>query len=110
MYMGKPVIATGWSGNMEFMDEENSLLVRFRMTEITKDAGPYKKGQVWADPDLNHAAELMRRIVSDEEIAKLIRVRAESKIKTDFSPERIGRLMLGRLELIPNRFLKRLGR
>jgi glycosyltransferase involved in cell wall biosynthesis len=110
MYMGKPVIATGWSGNMEFMDEENSLPVRFRMAEITKDAGPYKKGQVWADPDLNHAAELMRRIVSDEDLAKLIRVRAESRIKTDFSPERIGRLMLGRLELIQNRFLKRLGR
>jgi glycosyltransferase involved in cell wall biosynthesis len=105
MYMGKPVIATGWSGNMEFMDRDNSLPVRFKMAEITKDAGPYKKGHVWADPDLNHAAEKMRRIVSDEKLARLIGAKAEAKIKTEFSPERIGRLMLDRLQLIQRIFM-----
>lgn len=105
MYMGKPVIATGWSGNMEFMDEENSLPVRFKMAQITEDAGPYKKGHLWAEPDLDHAAEKMRRIVSDEKLARLIGAKAEAKIKTEFSPERIGRLMMDRFHLIRNRLL-----
>ena len=54
-HYGKPVIATGYSGNLEFMDDENSYLVRY-------DLRPYRRGRelpgrrVWAEPDLDHAA------------------------------------------------------
>src|SRR6185295_5916841 len=42
MAAAKPVIATGWSGNTDFMDASNSLLVRFDLVELDRDIGPYK--------------------------------------------------------------------
>jgi glycosyltransferase involved in cell wall biosynthesis len=60
MYLGKPVIATAYSGNLEFMDSDSSLLVDYTMTELHEDAGAYERGSRWADPDVEHAATLMR--------------------------------------------------
>ena len=62
MALGKPVIATGYSGNTDFMNDDNSFLVRYRLVEIEDDHGPYTRGFKWAEPDLEHAAELMRRV------------------------------------------------
>ena len=72
MALGKPVIATGYSGNLAFMRDDNSYLVRHRLTELAEDVGPYPAGSTWADPDVDHAAELMRRVKDqpDEERAE----------------------------------------
>lgn len=59
MYLGKPVIATHWSGNVDFMTEQNSLPVSYELATLQEDFGPYKKGQHWAEPDINDAAEIM---------------------------------------------------
>jgi len=59
MYLGKPVIATGYSGNMEFMNINNSFPVKFKLLELEETVGPYEAGSVWADPDVGHAAQLM---------------------------------------------------
>jgi GT2 family glycosyltransferase/glycosyltransferase involved in cell wall biosynthesis len=100
MYMGKPVIATGYSGNMEFMNESNSFPVKYTLIEIDKDHGPYKKGNVWADPDLEHAAELMRTVYEDREYAERIGKKASHDIKTKLSPEATGRMIKSRLRKI----------
>jgi glycosyltransferase involved in cell wall biosynthesis len=63
MALGKPAIATGYSGNLTFMDRDNSLLIRHKLTELAEDVGPYAAGSIWADPDIDHAAELMREVV-----------------------------------------------
>lgn len=63
MCLGKPCIATAWSGNTDFMSESNAYLVRYRLVQLDRDVGPYEKGQTWADPDVEHAALLMRRVV-----------------------------------------------
>ena len=44
MYLGKPVIATNYSGNLEFMNRDNSLLLDYTITESREDSGPYGKG------------------------------------------------------------------
>ena len=62
MALGKPVIATGYSGNRHFMTDENSFLVDYRLTNASGDCGPYPPGARWAEPDLNHAAQLMRTV------------------------------------------------
>ena len=78
MYFGKPVIATGYSGNLDFMTEENSYLIRHRMTRIGEDALPYPADAVWADPDKSHAAKLMRQVVErPDEAAERGRLAAE---------------------------------
>ena len=62
MALGKPVIATGYSGNLQFMTAENSLLVGFQMTDVPVGCGPYPAGARWADPDLDEASRLMRAV------------------------------------------------
>jgi glycosyltransferase involved in cell wall biosynthesis len=62
MSYGKPVVATGYSGNMQFMDETNSYPVRYREVEASVQDGPFVRGSLWAEPDVAHAAELMRRV------------------------------------------------
>ncbi len=63
MLAGKPVIATGWSGNLDFMTAETSSLVRCRLVPVSDPDGPYDGlATVWAEPDLDHAATEMRRL------------------------------------------------
>ena len=88
MYAGKPVIATGYSGNLEFMNAENSRLVRHRLVEIERSNGPYEKGGVWAEPDVAHAAELMRGMFDRREEAMRIGRRAAEEIRIIFSPDK----------------------
>ena len=71
MGLGKPVIATGWSGNTDFMDVSNSFPVSYRLVEIEENVGPYHEGEVWAEPSVEHAAELMRFVVDHPEEASV---------------------------------------
>jgi SAM-dependent methyltransferase len=65
MALGKPAIATGYSGNLAFMDAASSYLVPYALTELEQGVGPYPAGTVWAEPDLDVAAELMREVAED---------------------------------------------
>ncbi|MBK8137136.1 MAG: glycosyltransferase [Chloroflexi bacterium] len=71
MYLGKPVVATGYSGNVDFMNEENSYLVPFKLQELGAPYPPYEAHQLWADPDQNTAAKLLRHIYEHPEEARL---------------------------------------
>jgi glycosyltransferase involved in cell wall biosynthesis len=65
MALGTPVIATAFSGNMDFTNDENSWLVDYRLTSLEEQVGPYPKGTVWADPDTDMAADIMRAVFND---------------------------------------------
>lgn len=67
MRMGKPVIATDYSGPRDFLNQSNGYPVRYRLIELDRDYGPYQAGNVWADPDTEHAAELMRWVIEHPE-------------------------------------------
>ena len=41
MAAARPVIATGYSGNLTFMDEGNSLLVPYRTASVPPGCEPY---------------------------------------------------------------------
>ena len=69
MMTGKPVIATAYSGNLDFMTEANSFLVPYAMGEVPADCDPYLPGTPWADPDLGEAARLMRLVVEEPALA-----------------------------------------
>ena len=104
MSFGKPVVATNWSANTEFMDEGNSCPVNYRLANLNIDHGHYEAaGQRWADPDLDHAASLMRRLVEDREYRESISRRAHESIFGGFSLEASGsriRARLGELGLL----------
>jgi len=103
MALGRPVIATAWSGNMDFMDVSNSFPVRYELVELQRNVGPYRAGEVWADPSVDHAAELMRLVFEDREKARARGRAAKREIETNYSEERVARLIQHRLEVIANR-------
>lgn len=97
MISEKPVIATGWSGNMDFMNEENSCSVRFHLTNISQDWGSYRTNQVWAEPDIENAAYYMKKIITNPPWRNEVAVKGRETIKKYFSPEKSGDLMKERL-------------
>lgn len=66
MLLGRAVVATGWSGNMSFMDTDSAALVDFRLVQADDPRGTYNlAGARWAEPDVGHAAEWLRRLADD---------------------------------------------
>ena len=103
MALGTPVIATGYSSNMDFMTEVNSFPVRYRLREITADDHAdqplfrqmYAAGQSWAEPDIGHAAELMRYVVDHPEDTRARAALAKNDLAMGWSYEAVGQRMRG---------------
>ena len=103
MMCGKPVIATGYSGNVDFMSDNNSFLVPYRIVTIDHTRGPYKAGYRWADPDLDYACDLMRYVESHRDVAASTGSRARTMIRETLHPATIAasvRERLGTLGLL----------
>jgi glycosyltransferase involved in cell wall biosynthesis len=65
MLYGVPVIASGYSGNLEYMTAKNSFLVPCKEAYVKAADGPFQRGSIWGEPDLDVAADLMRRAAED---------------------------------------------
>ena len=100
MSYGKPVIATGYSSNMEFMNVGNSFPVKYKLVPNDQVEGPYFQGAVWADPDIDHAASLMKYVFHNYDEAKLVGARAARDMRTLLSPLAIGTKIRSRVEYI----------
>jgi len=98
MYQGKPVIGTRYSGNLEFMDDDNSCLVDCTLVPVRKGEYLYYDERFrWADPDVEHAAHWMRRLVDDAGFRMRIAARGQHDIRTRFTPANAAALMRRRL-------------
>lgn len=98
MAMGKVVIATGYSGNMEFMNVNNSLAVKYKLVDIQEKYGPYCPGNHWAQPDIHHAASLLRMLYENHEVGYMIGQNAVADIARELSPLTIGNAIALRLQ------------
>ena len=99
MQMGKPVVATAYSGNMEFMTADNSCLVDYRMVAVRHSEYPHAEGQQWADPDSRHAAHHMRALYEDRELASSLGRQAARDMARDFSVEACMNVLVQRFRL-----------
>ncbi|MQT13974.1 glycosyltransferase family 4 protein [Rhizobiales bacterium Sp-1] len=97
MLLGKPVIATGYSGNMEFMTPDNSLLVDYRLVTLGEEIPPYEADYQWAEPSEDHAAALMRRLFEDRAFARDLGARAKADAGERLSVVAAGRRIASRL-------------
>ncbi len=97
MLLGKPVIATNYSGNTDFTKPGNSCLVDYNLIEVKKGEYPFFKGQVWADPSIDQASNYMRRLVEDESYRNSVAQAGYSYIKTHYDAEVVGAKYRGRL-------------
>lgn len=100
MYLGKPVVATGYSGNLTFMTESNSHLVGFTLQPLEAGSYPYWEGQVWADPNIEVAADAMGRLIDDPETGRMLGKRASNDIRRHFSYRATGTRFVERLEIV----------
>ena len=98
MALGKPVIATGFSANLDFMTAENSYLVRHKETLVGPEGENYPEHGTWAEPDLDHAAQLMREVWEQQDEAHARGERARREIAEHFSLDAVGRVARERLK------------
>jgi glycosyltransferase involved in cell wall biosynthesis len=104
MSLGKPVIATGYSGNLDFMTDQTAHLIPWKPIELGRGHAPYPASATWADPDLDAAATAMRRVFDDPHQAVQMGERARADLATRFSPLATGERMKNRLEEIWSSF------
>ncbi len=97
MAVGKPVIATAYSGNVDFMNRENSLLVDYELTHVGPGVEIYPPEGDWAEPSVEHAAALMRQVYDDPAAGAALGARAREDIARTLSPQATGAAMRGRL-------------
>ena len=100
MAQGKPVIATGYSGNLEFMNAHNSFLVDYELIAVQPGEYPDHNEQVWANPSTAHAAALMRGVYDDPEHTRAVGRRGAQHIAEHFSPTATGHSIVERYQLI----------
>ena len=98
MTLGRPVIATGWSGNMDFMTPEDSCLVGHQLVPVRATHFAYQPeaigpGQVWAEPSIPEAAQWMRRLADDESLRRRIGASARAAMDARRSQVLEGRVL-----------------
>jgi glycosyltransferase involved in cell wall biosynthesis len=89
MFLGTALVATNYSANNEFMTADDSCLVPADIVEIKEDNFPYKKGCHWAEPDIDKAAECIRRLIEDKEYYKSMTEKAARDIENTMGKNRI---------------------
>jgi glycosyltransferase involved in cell wall biosynthesis len=98
MAIGKPTIATRYSGNVDFMDDANSYLVDYEIGRVGPECEIYPPEGEWAEPSVEHAAELMRRVYEDRDEAARRGRRAAGDIERTLSRAATGAAMRARLQ------------
>lgn len=98
MLLGKPVIATGYSGNLQFMTPANSWLVGYELQPVGHGVEMYPPDALWAEPDLDHAATLMREVRAGGDAVRERAERGRRDVQRDLSPAATGAVARARLE------------
>ena len=97
MLMGKPVITTGYSGNMDFTNPETALLVDYKLVQVQPGDYPFSRGEMWAEPNVQQACEYMRELVEDSTFARPLAQKGVELIRNSFSTTSMGKRYKKRL-------------
>lgn len=104
MSRGIPVIATGYSGNMEFCDASDTTLVGYELREVGHNRLRYRNDDVWAEPNMKQAIAAFRDMTLHYPAMLEKAIKARSRIRRHFSINEVGGLMSERLDLIGSDF------
>ena len=97
---GTPVIATAYSGPLDYLDEEHHNLVRYQLVPVTQKYGYFNEDMLWADPDISHAARLMRYVYEHRQEALRRAESAASSLRDKFSVHAVGKMAADRLSIL----------
>jgi glycosyltransferase involved in cell wall biosynthesis len=98
MAAGTPVIATGYSGNLDFMDDSVGSLVPFELVAVGPDAEPYPRDALWADPDLGAASRSMKELAADPRAARALGAAARAKVAAEHGRDSVAPWFAARLD------------
>ena len=98
MLLEKPVIATDYSGTKDFINPDTGFPVQSSLIPVRENEYPFWQNQTWAEPEIEHAAWLMRKIITDETPTRAIARRGKAKILNDYSGQATGKRLKKRLE------------
>jgi glycosyltransferase involved in cell wall biosynthesis len=87
MALGTPVAATGFSGNVDFMDETCGLMIPATLTPVDDPQGVYQEGQAWAEPDLDVAASALARLRLDPALGRRLAAAARRRVEDQLAPQ-----------------------
>jgi glycosyltransferase involved in cell wall biosynthesis len=90
MAAGRPTIATGFSGNLDFMTAETAYLVDSRPVEVEAGSAIYPAGATWREPDLDAAAAALRAVYEDQPAARERGERGREHVRARLAPEAVG--------------------
>jgi len=100
MSLGRPVICTAYSGNMDFTKPEHTFLVQHEMRQVGPGSEPYDPDCYWAEPSIDHAVEQMRRVRAEADLRLAFARTGQDYVRRLLSPAIIGEMMKKRLEYI----------
>jgi hypothetical protein len=104
MLLGTAVIATGWSGSADFLNEETGFPVNYRLRPVGTLEYPFAAGE-WAEPDIEHASEIMRALCHRGGASPAMRARAKEIITELFSRQAVSARLASRLEEIGRKMI-----
>jgi glycosyltransferase involved in cell wall biosynthesis len=107
MFLGRLALATGWSGNMDYMTPENSLLVEHRLVPVRHNEYPFGEGQVWAEADVDHAVYLLEGVLDDPEAGRGFAARGRRDVRLRYSYRAVGVRITDRVTNIVSRLYAR---
>lgn len=101
MAMGLPAIGTNWSGQTEFMNAENSLLLDCTVVQVP-EAGwreiPTYQGHRWAEPSVERLQRLLRQSFEDRNGGLILGARARHDIAENYNYATIAALIAEELD------------
>lgn len=97
MALGKPVISTDYSATTELVTARTGFPVDYRLVPVQDRHYPFHEGQVWAEPDVAHAAWLMRHVVKNQADAERHVAEAKRLIKNEYGINACGARARARL-------------
>lgn len=100
MFLGVPCVVTKYSGNMDFCNDKTAFCVPYRLVKIKKNQYPYSEGLDWAEPDLNEAAAILRRVYSSDGEVKKTTQNAMELVSKNYSVEACGAKYCSRIKEI----------
>ncbi len=100
MLLQKPVIATGYSGNADFIRNGAACPVKYALTPVNKDEYPFAEGQCWAEPDPEHAAYYMKKLFLDRNYRDEVGLAGKRSIEERYSSAAVGAKYMERLSAL----------
>jgi glycosyltransferase involved in cell wall biosynthesis len=97
MALGQPVVATNFSGNVDFCEPDTAFLVDGELVPLRPGDYLFSEGQYWCDPDVSIAAEQLKRMIEDAPLRKRVAEAGYARIRRDYSVEAVARAYQRRL-------------